>query len=98
MTPDRWLRVERLYHAAVALPATERADFLAHACEGDDTLRRQVESLLAHELSAERFLATPAVDPDVEVEPLALSDDTIFGPYRILHLLGRGGGDRAAER
>jgi hypothetical protein len=91
MTPDRWLDVERIYHEASALPVRERAGFLAKACGGDDSLRREVESLLAHELSAESFLETPAVQAHVEVEPQALPDGTIFGPYRILHLLGRGG-------
>lgn len=91
MTPDRWLNVERLYHVASALPANERADFLAQACAGDDTLRREVESLLVHELSAENFLATSAVDAHVEAMPHVLPGGTIFGPYRILHLLGRGG-------
>jgi hypothetical protein len=89
--PDRWLDVERLYHAASALPADQRAGFLAQACAEDDTLRHEVESLLAHELSAESFLATPAMEAPVDVEPQVLSDGTIFGPYRILHLLGRGG-------
>ena len=91
MTPDRWLDVERLYHAVSALPANERADFLAKTCAEDDALRREVESLLVHELSAESFLPTPTIDTLVEVMPQVLSDGTIFGPYRILHLLGRGG-------
>jgi eukaryotic-like serine/threonine-protein kinase len=91
MPPDRWLDVERLYHAASALPADQRVDFLAQECAEDDGLRREVESLLAHELSAESFLATPAIDAPVEVVPQVLSEGTIFGPYRILHLLGRGG-------
>ncbi len=73
MTPDRWLDVERLFHAASALPANERADFLAQTCAEDDALRREVESLLAHELSAESFLATPTVDALVEVMPQVLS-------------------------
>src|SRR5262245_1048983 len=90
MTSDRWLNVERLYHEASAVPVRERADFLAEACGGDDSLRREVESLLAHELSAESFLETPAVPAPVEAEPQTLPDGTIFGPYRILHLLGRG--------
>src|SRR6185436_19636466 len=74
-----------------ALPADRRADFLVEACAEDDSLRREVESLLAHELSAESFLTTPAMEAPVEVVPQVLADGTIFGPYRILHLLGRGG-------
>ena len=36
----RWREIERLYHAAVARPATEREAYLAEACAGDEALRR----------------------------------------------------------
>ena len=58
-TPERWARTERLYHEALACAANERASFLADACAGDDALRREVESLLAHDGGA-AFLSTPA--------------------------------------
>ena len=51
MTPERG-RVEELYHAALA---RDRAPFLRDACAGDNTLRRDVESLLAQPASAEHF-------------------------------------------
>ena len=34
MTPERWKRIEELYHAARARPPGERAAFLAEACRG----------------------------------------------------------------
>jgi serine/threonine-protein kinase len=61
MTPERWRRIEELYHAALARNAHERALFLRDACAGDDGLRLEVESLLAQSASAEAFLAEPAV-------------------------------------
>ena len=61
MTPERWRRVEELYHAALARDARDRALFLGDACAGDDALRRDVESLLAQPASAEAFLGEPAV-------------------------------------
>ena len=61
MTPERWRRVEELYHAALARDARDRARFLGDACAGDDALRRDVESLLAQPASAEAFLGEPAV-------------------------------------
>jgi hypothetical protein len=60
MTPERWQRVEELYHAARARREGDSAAFLADACAGDEALRREVESLLAHPASADAFLAAPA--------------------------------------
>jgi eukaryotic-like serine/threonine-protein kinase len=68
MTPERWARIERLYHEALAYGANERGAFLADACAGDDAMRREVESLLAHDGGA-AFLNTPAV-ANGEIESL----------------------------
>jgi len=46
---ERWLKVERLYHAAREREGSERAGFLREACAGDEALRREVESLLAED-------------------------------------------------
>ena len=48
MTPERWSEVERLFHAALERAPAERYAFLDRACDGDDWLRREVESLVAH--------------------------------------------------
>ena len=54
MEPERWLQIERLYHAALELDAGERAAYLAKACAGDKMLRSEVESLLASDAEAGR--------------------------------------------
>ena len=46
--PDRQ---EALFTAALALPASERAAYLAQACGDDSTLRQKVELLLRAELA-----------------------------------------------
>jgi eukaryotic-like serine/threonine-protein kinase len=46
MTPERWTRIEELFHRAVELPAEQRSRFLDRECSGDETLRREVESLI----------------------------------------------------
>ena len=61
MTSDRWQRIEELYHAAREREGCQRAAFLKEACAGDDALRREVESLLAQEKGAEKFLEAPAL-------------------------------------
>ena len=76
MTPERWKRIEELYHAARARPAAERAAFLANACSDDEAMRRNVESLLAASESDDGFLAEPALPtgPDVILLSLILHD------------------------
>jgi hypothetical protein len=54
MKPEVWRRVEGLCQGALELDASERAGFLEHACGHDGELRREVESLLAHEKRAEQ--------------------------------------------
>ena len=55
MTPDRWQTIERLYHATLERSPSERDGFLAGACQGDEALRTEVESLIAHGLDAPQF-------------------------------------------
>jgi hypothetical protein len=60
-SPDQWATVERLYHAALAQPVDGLAAFLADPCAGDEELRREVESLLAQDVSADAVLRAGAV-------------------------------------
>src|SRR5690242_7571390 len=45
--PDRWQRLQEIFHAAVAVGAPERERLLFEACGGDDALRAQVRRLVA---------------------------------------------------
>ena len=45
MTPDRWRRVEEIYHSALGKAADERDAILTAACNGDEDLRHEVEEL-----------------------------------------------------
>jgi len=60
-SPTRWGTIERLYHSALARSVNERAAFLAEACAGNEQLRREVESLLAQDASADAVLTRGAV-------------------------------------
>ena len=62
MNPQYWLDVERLFHAALALPPDRRTAFLDDSCSGNDGLKRDVQSLL-DESGADDFLEQPALDP-----------------------------------
>lgn len=46
MQPERWRKVEELYHSALELEGSARDTFLREACKDDVELRREVQSLL----------------------------------------------------
>src|SRR5436190_9430360 len=91
---DRWPDIERLYSAALELNTSDRDAFLARACGGDETLHREVRSLLDYERKADRFLERSAVAEAAwsiarETRP-PLSGRRIAG-YDIIDLIGAGG-------
>ena len=53
MTGDRWRQVSRLYYAALECEASQREPFLREACGDDESLRSEIESLLAQTLCPE---------------------------------------------
>jgi hypothetical protein len=62
MNSELWRRVEELCQRALQLDESRRPEFVQSACGGDHELRREVESLLAHEKEAEQFIEYPAVE------------------------------------
>ncbi len=98
MDADRWQRISRLYHEALERPVDQRDAFLDACCGGDDVLRGEVASLLAHEASAESFLVNPAAEvgeapltQNSEQPHVGLDPGVTLGSYRIERPLGRGG-------
>src|SRR5207253_7133710 len=61
MTPERWRRIDDLFHAALRLDPAEREAWLRGACGDDDGLRSEVGRLLAQDERADRdgFLTPP---------------------------------------
>jgi hypothetical protein len=47
MTPERWAQVNDVLHPAMQLAPEGQASFLDGACAADNSLRHEVESLLA---------------------------------------------------
>jgi len=46
LAPDRWLRIEQLFHASLELPPADRDTLLREACGPDEQLRSEIEFLL----------------------------------------------------
>src|SRR5215469_4759780 len=93
MRPERWRKVEQLYHAALERDASLRADFLQQACAGDDSLRQEVESLLAQDGRAQ-FLDSPGLEAAGKIladQHLSSLVGKQLGSYKILSVLGAGG-------
>jgi serine/threonine protein kinase/tetratricopeptide (TPR) repeat protein len=94
VTPERWQKIEKLFHAVLERTPRERAAFLADACAGDSELRREVESLLATKERGGNLLEAAASDLAAEwmqgqqpQQPVS----QVLGHFRILSLLGKGG-------
>ena len=89
MSKPTWERISTVFNDALEVGPGERTAFLNEACGDDDTLRREVEAMLAaHDaetpISIEaRLLRDPAgADAMIGAQ---------LGPYRIERLIGRGG-------
>src|SRR5215469_1969153 len=98
MKPERWSKIEELFHSASNLPDGQRDSFLHHACKGDESLRLEIESLLKHGATPQSMLEQPAI-ASIAKEVVAdefwsgipfLEGKTI-SHYRILEPIGRGG-------
>ena len=92
MNPDRWQRLQQLFHDALKLPPDQRSTFLDARCGTDAELRREVEALLAIGNDGTDFVETPP--SDLAREFLRTTDPRVgsqFGRYQIESLIGSGG-------
>ena len=92
MKPEQWQRVKELCGAALQRAPGARAQFLAEAC-ADDSVRREVETLLAAYES--QFMEQPAVGEVAELIVQGPSNKLAAGTrvshYEIVRSIGAGG-------
>src|SRR5260370_10798971 len=92
-TPQRWQEIDRIFAEALTREPAELAAFLDEACGGDEQLRKEVESLMAHD-SPESLVGGPAVEEATRLlardKARAVTGERI-GPYLISKAIGAGG-------
>jgi eukaryotic-like serine/threonine-protein kinase len=102
MDPERWQRIESIFQKALDAGEDRRARVLVESCAGDESLRCEVESLLAQHEDAGEFMERPAFagPAGAPLPPRPGSEDshsagipakTVIGHYRIVGKIGSGG-------
>src|SRR5437899_3357531 len=106
MERERWGRVEQIFHATLQVEESRRGELVRQSCAGDEDLRREVESLLAHHSESTSFIETPAfADAGASAlrprgsrslhpksgNPKSGLAETVIGHYRVLGKIGCGG-------
>src|SRR5678815_4861308 len=90
---EHWTRIKAIFVEALELPESERRGYVARACGGDDSLRSEIESLLASEKAAADFIETPAarlIGQDTPAPP-QLEPGARLGAYEVTAFLAAGG-------
>src|SRR5262245_42233699 len=94
MTPERWKKLDALFHEALDLQGEARAAHLAKVCGDDEQLRQEAERLIAaHEregsfIDSPIFAGTDGLTNDEDYEsPVGRR----IGPYQVVSRLGQGG-------
>ena len=89
MTPARWQHIQEILDAALREAPDQRAEIVERACDGDQSLRREVEALIRSVESTDSIFdrSRIALQP-----PLVEQDDPRqVGPYELVRRLGHGG-------
>ena len=86
MPDENWENLKEIFHAAIALPASERAAFIAQSSKGDDSLRQSIESLLESHEETNSFLDEPAYEAAAEmlIDSARLKDGQLVAHFKIL--------------
>jgi serine/threonine protein kinase/tetratricopeptide (TPR) repeat protein len=91
MDVSQWQRMKDLFNSALEREPGQRDAFLAEACGGNESLRQEIQSLLAQH----RESGTKAVDDESTAEVLPADQSSFtgrrIGSYRVVKRIGQGG-------
>ena len=94
MDPERWRQITNIFESALQRDGAERPVFIAQACNGDESLRQEVEAMLDSHEQASRFIEEPAINVAAKLagseEGASLVRQRVLH-YQVLSLLGAGG-------
>src|SRR5215475_9153457 len=94
MTPERWKKLDALFHQAVELQGEARATLLAKACGEDLQMREEVERLLAAHEREGSFIDSPIFAETAELTDDSRDETPVgrrIGPYQVISQIARGG-------
>jgi len=94
MSLDRRELVKKLFMAALTQEPEKRPSFLAKACAGQDSLRKEVERLLeGYERagSGEQTTVTAEVQTPDAARSVFSPQDVVSGRFKIVRFIGKGG-------
>ena len=94
MTPERWRRINEIFHAALDQDDDGRDRYVREACGGDAELLREVQSLLQSHAGSQEYLEAPAWQVAADLmrdDETALAPGETIGHYRIVQEVARGG-------
>jgi serine/threonine protein kinase/tetratricopeptide (TPR) repeat protein len=98
MNRAEWRRVKAITADALVVTGADRAAFVASQCGADESLHREVTSLLAATVAASDLFEEPALTTTTALAVLADVGDMPhsvvgrrIGPYHIVSEIGRGG-------
>ena len=102
MTPERWRQIRDVLEKAQELEPAQRSAFLDRACSSDQSLRQEVEDLLASSDDARSsFLqSTPLADEFIAnpdgISGAGLQAGALFAErFQLVRKLGEGGMDKS---
>ena len=91
MQPERWQRVQELFHHAADLPRSEQLSFLSQACGDDSEIRSTVLAMIEQDSKSFGLLDRDVSDLAADLMQGDTTQPREFGPYRIKSVLGEGG-------